>query len=68
MAKKKAIIVSGYFNPIHKGHLEYFNNAKALCDELFVIVNNYHQRKLKGSLKEVRSFRRKMKELLLYRI
>ena len=47
--KKKAIIVSGYFNPIHKGHLEYFNNAKALCDELFVIVNNDHQRKLKGS-------------------
>ena len=27
--KKKAVIVSGYFNPIHKGHLEYFNNAKA---------------------------------------
>ena len=49
MEKKKAIIVSGYFNPIHKGHLEYFNNAKALCDELFVIVNNDHQRELKGS-------------------
>jgi len=49
MRKKKAIILSGYFNPIHKGHLEYFNNAKALCDELFVIVNNDHQRKLKGS-------------------
>ena len=49
MGKKKAIIVSGYFNPIHKGHLEYFNSAKALCDELFVIVNNDHQRKLKGS-------------------
>ena len=47
--KKKAIIVSGYFNPIHKGHLEYFNNAKALCDELFVIVNNDHQRAIKGS-------------------
>lgn len=47
--KKKAIIVSGYFNPIHKGHLEYFNNAKTLCDELFVIVNNDHQRELKGS-------------------
>ena len=47
--KKKAIIVSGYFNPIHKGHLEYFNNAKALTDELFVIVNNDHQRELKGS-------------------
>ena len=49
MNKKKAIIVSGYFNPLHKGHLEYFNNAKALCDELFVIVNNDHQRALKGS-------------------
>lgn len=47
--KKKAIIVSGYFNPLHKGHLEYFNKAKALCDELFVIVNNDHQRELKGS-------------------
>ena len=49
MAKKKAVIVSGYFNPIHKGHLEYFNNAKAICDELFVIVNSDFQRNLKGS-------------------
>ena len=47
--KKKVIIVSGYFNPIHKGHLEYFNNAKALADELFVIVNNDYQRELKKS-------------------
>ena len=47
--KKKAIIVSGYFNPLHKGHIDYFNNAKALCDVLFVIVNNDHQRELKGS-------------------
>ena len=47
--KKKGVIVSGYFNPIHKGHLEYFNNAKALADELFVIVNNDHQRALKAS-------------------
>ena len=49
MAKKKAVIVSGYFNPIHKGHVEYFNNAKVLADELIVIVNNDHQRTLKGS-------------------
>jgi cytidyltransferase-like protein len=49
MPKKKAIIVSGYFNPLHKGHLEYINNAKALGDELLVIVNNDHQRALKGS-------------------
>ena len=47
--KKKGIIVSGYFNPLHKGHLEYFNNAKVLCDELFVIINSDHQRELKGS-------------------
>ena len=45
--KKKAVIVSGYFNPIHKGHIEYFNNA-ALADALFVIVNNDNQRRLKG--------------------
>jgi cytidyltransferase-like protein len=49
MEKKIAVIVSGYFNPIHKGHLEYFNNAKAIAVELFVIVNNDHQRALKGS-------------------
>tara|TARA_B110001450_G_C17549684_1_gene452117 strand:- start:538 stop:960 length:423 start_codon:yes stop_codon:yes gene_type:complete len=47
--KKKGIIVSGYFNPIHKGHLEYFINAKQLADELFVIVNSDFQRALKGS-------------------
>lgn len=45
----KAIIVSGYFNPIHKGHLDYFNQAKELADELIVIVNNDFQRELKGS-------------------
>ena len=47
--KKKAIIVSGYFNPIHKGHLDYFKKAKALVDELFVVVNSDLQRELKGS-------------------
>ena len=49
MNKKKGMIVSGYFNPIHKGHIEYLNNAKTLSDVLFVIVNNDHQRALKGS-------------------
>ena len=47
--KPKAIIVSGYFNPIHKGHIEYFQNARANGDELFVIVNSDFQRALKGS-------------------
>ena len=49
MSKPKAIIVSGYFNPIHKGRLEYINNAKAMANRFFVIVNNDHQRALKGS-------------------
>ena len=43
------IIVSGYFNPLHKGHIEYFHLAKAKGDQLFVIVNNDHQRALKES-------------------
>ena len=49
--KQKIIIVSGYFNPIHKGHIEYFHLAKSKGDLLFVIVNNDIQRKLKGSKK-----------------
>ena len=47
--KKIAIIVSGYFNPIHRGHLEYLNLSKKKGDILIVIVNNDHQRLLKGS-------------------
>lgn len=47
--KPKAIIVSGYFNPLHKGHLEFFEKAKGAGDELWVIVNNDLQRALKGS-------------------
>jgi cytidyltransferase-like protein len=43
------VIVSGYFNPLHKGHIEYFEEARMLGDELCVIVNNDHQRELKGS-------------------
>jgi len=42
-------IVSGYFNPLHYGHIEYINEARLRCDELVVIVNNDHQVKLKGS-------------------
>ncbi len=47
--KSKIVIVSGYFNPIHKGHLEYFINAKSQGEFLFVIVNSDFQRDLKGS-------------------
>ena len=47
--KPKAIIVSGYFNPLHKGHLELFEKAKTKGDVLWVIVNSDFQRELKGS-------------------
>lgn len=42
-------IVSGYFNPIHLGHLEYIEAAKTQCNHLIVIVNNDLQVALKGS-------------------
>ena len=47
--KPKAILVSGYFNPLHKGHLELFEKAKAYGDKLWVIINSDLQRALKGS-------------------
>ena len=47
--KRKAVIVSGYFNPVHKGHLELFKMANMIGDFLIVLVNSDHQRKLKGS-------------------
>ena len=42
-------IVSGYFNPLHKGHIEYINNAKTHCDYLVAIVNNDDQVMVKQS-------------------
>lgn len=47
--KQKAIIVSDYFNPLHKGHIEYLKNANANGDKLFFIVNSDFQRVLKGA-------------------
>ena len=44
-------IISGYFNPIHTGHLDYIEGAKEKCDLLYVIVNSDHQVGLKGSKK-----------------
>ena len=42
-------IVSGYFNPVHYGHIEYINSAKEKCDKLIAVINSDHQRELKGS-------------------
>lgn len=43
------VAASGYFNPLHKGHVEYLQKAKSLGDYLVVIVNSDHQRALKNS-------------------
>lgn len=43
----KIVCVSGYFDPIHVGHIEYMERAKQLGDQLYVIVNNDDQARLK---------------------
>lgn len=43
----KIVCVSGYFDPIHVGHLEYFKKSKQIGDKLMVIVNNDEQATLK---------------------
>jgi cytidyltransferase-like protein len=44
---KKIVAVSGYYDPLHVGHLENFELAKELGDELVVILNNDEQAILK---------------------
>lgn len=36
----KIVVVSGGFDPIHSGHLEYFKSAKELGDKLIVALNS----------------------------
>lgn len=36
-----------YANPLHPGHLECLNMSKDIADQLWVIVNNDHQARLK---------------------
>lgn len=43
----KIVCVSGYFDPLHIGHLEYFKKSKQIGDKLLIIVNNDLQAKLK---------------------
>jgi cytidyltransferase-like protein len=44
---KITVVSSGYFDPLHVGHLEYFDQAKKLGDYHIVIVNNDVQLGLK---------------------
>jgi len=45
--QKTLVIVSGYFGPIHVGHLDLIEAGKAAGDELYVIVNNNAQQTMK---------------------
>ena len=51
MIEKTLVIVSGYFSPLHCGHLDYLEAGASLGDRLIVIVNNdLQQKKKKGKV------------------
>jgi glycerol-3-phosphate cytidylyltransferase/D-beta-D-heptose 7-phosphate kinase/D-beta-D-heptose 1-phosphate adenosyltransferase len=43
----KIVIVSGYFNPLHGGHIDMIEAAAKMGESLIVIVNNDKQQLLK---------------------
>ena len=47
MKESRTVVASGYFDPIHVGHIEYLEMAAKLGDKLIVIVNNDNQATLK---------------------
>ena len=61
-AKMKVVITSMYANPIHPGHIECLEKARALGDYLIVIVNNDEQQKLKnrGTVFQDQVFRKRV--------
>ena len=48
--KKHIVCVSGFFDPVHSGHIHYFNSIKKKGYKLMVIVNNDSQVKLKKGI------------------
>lgn len=42
-------IISGYFNPLHVGHLDLIEKSLEKVDVLYAIINSDFQRELKGS-------------------
>lgn len=43
----KVVIVSGFFNPLHGGHVDMIEAGKELGDKLIVVVNNDEQQLVK---------------------
>lgn len=50
MNRYEWVAVSGFFNPVHAGHIALFNEAKLYGINLLVIVNNDYQVSLKQSI------------------
>ena len=50
---RKIVITSWYFNPIHPWHIECLELCKDLWDELWVIVNNDNQARLKTGKQDI---------------
>ncbi len=46
----KVVVTSGYYNPLHIGHVNLMREAKKIGDFLIVIVNNDEQVTVKGSV------------------
>lgn len=44
---KRIVVASGYFDPLHYGHVEYLQKSREAGDKLIVIVNNDNQARLK---------------------
>ncbi|MDP3735571.1 MAG: HAD-IIB family hydrolase [bacterium] len=47
---ERTVAVSGYFNPVHRGHVALLEAARELGDRLVVILNNDLQVQVKGSV------------------
>jgi len=58
-------VASGYFDPIHKGHIEYLKLAKKLGGKLIVILNNDKQAQLKKGKPFMELEERKTKEAII---
>jgi cytidyltransferase-like protein len=56
MSKKyKVILISGGFDPVHKGHIECIQNAKKLAEQVWIGLNNdswLRRKKGKSFMKE----------------
>lgn len=55
MKKYKVILISGGFDPVHKGHIECIQRSKKLADEVWIGLNNdnwLHRKKGKHFMDE----------------